>query len=68
MSSKRPTFKSFVLQEYGTISEFARKTGISINTARAYIRRPGVMQMRIINLISEHTGKDVCEIIELTRA
>jgi hypothetical protein len=68
VSNKRPTFKSFVLTEYGTISEFARKTDISINTARAYIRRPGVMKMRIINLISDHTGKDVCEIIKFTRA
>jgi transcriptional regulator with XRE-family HTH domain len=62
---KRPEFHAFIIEHYGTISQFARETGLARNTAIRYARGTTAMRDETIRIIAERTKTPVCAIIEM---
>jgi transcriptional regulator with XRE-family HTH domain len=61
----RPEFHDFILEHYGTISQFAREMGLARNTAMRYARGTTAMRHETIVRIAERTKTPVCAIIEM---
>jgi transcriptional regulator with XRE-family HTH domain len=62
---KAPDFHEFILEHFGTISQFAREMGLARNTAMRYARGTTAMRHETIVKIAERTKVPVCAIIEM---
>lgn len=61
------TFRQFIEEKYGTVSQFSRALGVTWITASKYIK--GLQPMRTDHLekIEDQTGVPMCEIINMKK-